>query len=95
MKQDALKTSWLYVPETQRQQVIQAKVIQVGRFQKTKRRKGATLTAEEREGRGEIEVKPGDNVLISTEKGHFPIEEGKRKFRVVSYRDCIAIIDPA
>lgn len=77
---DAIRDSWLWIPEASRSKFKAFKVLQVGKFRLTARRPHA-------------EVKAGDKVLVDTEWGRVKIMDGARNLSIVSLHDVAAILE--
>lgn len=75
----SLSDSWLWTPEGSRREVKTARVIQRGKYARTERRT-------------EMEVELGDTILFDTSKGSVDIVDGDRKFKVISFHDCLAVL---
>lgn len=77
---DAIRDSWLWMPEESRSKFKAFRVLQVGTYKLTSRRPAAEVVA-------------GNAVLVDCSMGGVEIKEGNKKLRLVSLHDVAAILE--
>lgn len=77
---DALRDSWIWLPESSKSKFRAMKVLQVGTYKITAKRPQAEVVA-------------GNTVLVDVSMGSVEISDGDKKLRLCSLHDVAAVIE--